>query len=202
MFLGSAARLALLSGEELMKELDGDGAFTDRRGDTLHRTVADVAGGEHARHARLEEKRTAIERRCATLRDIRSREDESRSSRSMSGGSQSVFGWAPIRRKSAFASTTVSVCDPMSRSTRCSSRPSPPPPTTWQPSRASILSVASICRTRYSDIPARSESARTTSVTVRAYRARCSAACPAELAPPTMKTSRPASADASDAGPP
>ena len=30
MFVGSAARLALLSGEELMKELDGDGAFTDR----------------------------------------------------------------------------------------------------------------------------------------------------------------------------
>jgi hypothetical protein len=30
MFLGSAAWLALLSGEELMKELNGDGAFTDR----------------------------------------------------------------------------------------------------------------------------------------------------------------------------
>ncbi len=30
MFLGSAAQLALLSGEELMKELNGDGAFTDR----------------------------------------------------------------------------------------------------------------------------------------------------------------------------
>jgi len=27
---GSAARLALLSGEELVKELNGDGAFTDR----------------------------------------------------------------------------------------------------------------------------------------------------------------------------
>lgn len=30
MFLGTAARLTLLSGEELMKELNGDGAFTDR----------------------------------------------------------------------------------------------------------------------------------------------------------------------------
>jgi hypothetical protein len=30
MFLGSAAGLALLSGEELMKELNGDRAFTDR----------------------------------------------------------------------------------------------------------------------------------------------------------------------------
>ena len=39
--------------------------------------MADVAGGEHTWHARLEEKRTAIERRCATLRNICSREDES-----------------------------------------------------------------------------------------------------------------------------
>ncbi len=30
MFLGSTVRLALLGGEELMKELNGDGAFTDR----------------------------------------------------------------------------------------------------------------------------------------------------------------------------
>jgi hypothetical protein len=29
MFPGSTARLALFRGEELMKELDGDGAFTD-----------------------------------------------------------------------------------------------------------------------------------------------------------------------------
>ena len=77
MFPGSAARLASLSGEELMQELNGDGAFTDRRGDTLHGTVADVAGGEHAWHARLKEKRAAIERRCATLRGIGPREDES-----------------------------------------------------------------------------------------------------------------------------
>ena len=66
----------MFNGKELMKELDGDGAFTDRRGDTLRPTAADVAGGEHAWHARLEEKRTAIERPCATLRDICSREDE------------------------------------------------------------------------------------------------------------------------------
>jgi hypothetical protein len=76
-FPGSAARLALLSGEELMQELNRDRAFTDRGGDTLDRTVADIAGGEHAWHARLEEKRTATGWRCATLRDIRSREDES-----------------------------------------------------------------------------------------------------------------------------
>jgi len=30
MFVGSAARLALLGGKELMKELNGDGAFTYR----------------------------------------------------------------------------------------------------------------------------------------------------------------------------
>src|SRR5262249_34251059 len=62
---------------ELMKELDGDGAFADCRGDTLHGAVSDVARGEHSRHARLQEKRTAIARQCATLRDIPSREDES-----------------------------------------------------------------------------------------------------------------------------
>ena len=62
MFVGSTARLALLGGEKLMKELNGDGAFTNRRGDTLHRTVAYVARGEHARHARLEQKRAAIGR--------------------------------------------------------------------------------------------------------------------------------------------
>jgi hypothetical protein len=38
---------------------------------------------------------------------------------------------------------------------------------------------------------AASEPPRTTSVTERAYEAACSAACPAELAPPTMKTSPP-----------
>jgi hypothetical protein len=30
MFLGSAARLAMLDGEELMEELDGNRAFADR----------------------------------------------------------------------------------------------------------------------------------------------------------------------------
>ena len=55
-------RLALLDGEELVEELDGDGALADRRRDALHRAVADVAGGEHPRHARLEEERAAIER--------------------------------------------------------------------------------------------------------------------------------------------
>ena len=61
MSLGSAARRAMLRGEELMKELHGNGAFADRRGDALRRTVSDVAGGEYARHARLQEKGTAID---------------------------------------------------------------------------------------------------------------------------------------------
>jgi hypothetical protein len=76
MLLGSAARLAMLEGEKLMEELDGDGAFADRRGDTLHPAVANVAGREHAWHARLEEKRAAIEGPRATVRDICPREDE------------------------------------------------------------------------------------------------------------------------------
>ncbi len=77
MSLGSTAWLALLGGEELMEELNGNGAFADCRRDTLHRTMSDVPGGEHSRHARLEEKRAAIEWPGAALRDICAREDES-----------------------------------------------------------------------------------------------------------------------------
>ena len=51
-------------------------------------------------------------------------------------------------------------------------------------------------------MPAASEPDRTTSVTRRAKRARCSAAWPAEFAPPTTYTSRPFSPCASEAGPP
>ena len=79
-----------------------------------------------------------------------------------------LFGVAPISRKRAWASTVVSVPVSRSRSTTCSRRPSPSPSTTWWCNRTSMLSVASISRTRYSDMPARSDPARTTIVTVRA----------------------------------
>ncbi len=49
-----------------------------------------------------------------------------------------------------------------------------------------MFSAATIRSTRYWDMPRSSESPRTTSVTLRAWPARWSAAWPAELAAPTM----------------
>ena len=56
-----------------------------------------------------------------------------------------------------------------------------------------MLGVASIWSTRYDDIDVRSEAPRTSIVTdCDCACAKCSAACPAELAPPTTYTSSPA----------
>ena len=55
-----AARLQLLGGEILMQQLDGDRPFADGRRDALDRAVSDVACGEHARHARLEQEGRTI----------------------------------------------------------------------------------------------------------------------------------------------
>jgi hypothetical protein len=65
-----------------------------------------------------------------------------------------------------------------------------------------MLGVALIWSIRYCDIRAAREPARTTIVTCWAYRARLTAAWPAELAPPTMKTCSPAKALFSDAAAP
>ncbi len=70
-----------------------------------------------------------------------------RSSLAISGGSQSVRGRAPIMRKSPSAGTVCSAPVPRSRSTRCSSRPAPPPSTTSVPRRTSIVR----CRLHLSD---------------------------------------------------
>jgi hypothetical protein len=43
--------------EVLVDELDGDGAFADGRGDALDRAVADIAGGEYAGKAGLQQER-------------------------------------------------------------------------------------------------------------------------------------------------
>ena len=40
-----------------MREIHGDGAFADRRGDALDRSVTHIAGNKDARHARLEQVR-------------------------------------------------------------------------------------------------------------------------------------------------
>jgi hypothetical protein len=68
----------------------------------------------------------------------------------------------------------------------------------WVLVRTSMLGVAVISSMRYCDIRAARESPRTTIVTCWAYRARLTAAWPAELAPPAMKTCSPAKAVLSD----
>src|SRR5262245_25045606 len=45
-----------------MNELDGDGAFPDRSGDALDRSVSDVSDRENAGHAGFEGERRAFER--------------------------------------------------------------------------------------------------------------------------------------------
>ena len=54
---------------------DGDGSFADGTGDALDGAVADVAGGENARHAALEWERGACGRPCIG-RHVGAGEDE------------------------------------------------------------------------------------------------------------------------------
>ena len=112
-----------------------------------------------------------------------------RSSRAMSGPSQSVRGEAPMKTNSQFAATSSSV--PAARSASViASRCSPPrPATTSVCSRTSTLPAARMRSTRYCDIVASSEPDRTSSTTRRAKRAKFSTAWPAEFAAPTMYTS-------------
>ena len=56
------AGLALLGVEQLVEQLDRDRALAHRGGDAAHPAVAQVAGGEHPGHARLEEERAALQR--------------------------------------------------------------------------------------------------------------------------------------------
>ena len=64
------------------------------------------------------------------------------------------------------------------------------------------MRVASSWEIRYSDMLAASEGPRTSSVTCRAYFARCSAAWPAELPPPTTNTCSPVIEGASETAAP
>jgi len=52
---------AVVLPEVLVHEGDRHAAFADRGRDSLHRAEADVAAGEDARHARLEEVRVALD---------------------------------------------------------------------------------------------------------------------------------------------
>src|SRR6185312_3311379 len=74
--LGTAAWMQLVDCEQAMEELNRDRALSDRRRHALRRAVANVAGREHPRHARLEQKWTASERPGVVVAKICSREDE------------------------------------------------------------------------------------------------------------------------------
>jgi hypothetical protein len=62
--------------EQAVEELNGNCALSNCRRHSLYGTVSNVAGGENPRHARLEQKRTAIERPITVVAKIRSRENE------------------------------------------------------------------------------------------------------------------------------
>ena len=82
---------------------------------------------------------------------------------------------------------TVSVVPVLaSSSTIRSSWPSPSAAVTVVQSRTPMLPIAPIWSMRYCDIDASRLLPRTSSVTDRATREKKTAACPAELAPPTM----------------
>src|SRR3954454_938702 len=62
--------------EVLVHEGDGHAALADRGGDALDRSVADVAAGEDAGHARLEQVRIAPGPQAARLAHVRAGEHE------------------------------------------------------------------------------------------------------------------------------
>src|SRR3954453_534946 len=59
-----------------MYEGDGHAALADRGGDALDRGGADVAAGEDARDARLEQMRVPLERPATRRAQVRAGEDE------------------------------------------------------------------------------------------------------------------------------
>ena len=74
--LRTAARMQAVGYEQAVEELIRDRALSNCGRHPFHGTVSSVAGGENPRHARLEQKRTAIERPSVAAAKIRSREDE------------------------------------------------------------------------------------------------------------------------------
>ncbi len=112
-----------------------------------------------------------------------------RSSFSTAGGSQSVFGSAPMKMNNPVADT---VCSPSGRATRnCWRRPFPSASTTFEPVQTSIFDSRAISSIKYFDMLLSRDEARTRMTTRRAYWPKAMAACPAELAPPTRNTSSP-----------
>src|SRR5215204_1906624 len=66
--------------KEFVDQLDGDGALAHRRGNPFYRSMPNVAGGEYAGHARLQEQRMALEgpplRRAAIFEKVLTGNDE------------------------------------------------------------------------------------------------------------------------------
>src|ERR671915_454860 len=75
---GTDARPVRLAVEVAMDELDHDRSLADGGGNSLYRAMADVARGEHARHARLQEQGGGGIGGDFVARDIGPREDEPR----------------------------------------------------------------------------------------------------------------------------
>ena len=132
----------------------------------LTEPCADVADGEHAGHARLEDERRPLER-PPPRRPARGRPgqhdspvvalDLGRAASPYAGGRRSGRRGRrrrPLARRSRVARTSRS------------SRPSPPPSTTRVPWRTSMFEVAWVC-CRYADMLSASGAARTSSVTCR-----------------------------------
>ena len=129
-------------GQVLVDERDRHRALADRARHALDRARADVAGDEHAGHARLQQetgRARAASRRALASRPARM---NPRSSRATTPSSQSVRGAAPMNTKHASTSSTrsvaVRVADPQARA-GC---PSPSAPTACARVRTSTLGSA------------------------------------------------------------
>jgi hypothetical protein len=119
------------------------------------------------------------------------------SSRRISLGSQSVSGWAPMNTNKWPAWIVSLVARAVSVRTTRSSRSTPSHVDTSVQGRTSMLGIDSICSTRYRDIERSSDASLVAIVTRSAYWEKYAAACPAELAPPTITTCSPLHASAS-----
>ena len=197
--LWTAARMQPLRREQAVEELDRHRALPDGGGHSLDRTVPDVAGREHPRHARLEEKRTAVERPGAGVGKVGPREDEavlvaidllrqpvgvradSDHEEEAAGANRLLVSGGAIAEHQVLQPSVASAADDLGLKTDLQFR------------RCLDLTHQVV---RHSGVE-RLE--RATSVTRRAKRARCRAACPAEFAPPRTYTSWSAIAGASDA---
>ena len=130
----------------LVDQRDRHRALADRAGDALDRARAHVAGDEHARHARLQQVRVALERPAARPWRRAPARMKPRSSRATTPSSQSVRGAAPMKTKRRRPA-------PRARRRRRGSSarsrcPSPSAAIACAPVRTSTFGSAAICSIR------------------------------------------------------